>query len=251
MNKQKIDQLKLRSRPVNTSLAVDNKGRLIDLKIRADETEERIVKGYLTVWNVVDSYETIWTKGCFAKSIRERGPESQSKAKILFLWMHRQDEPLGQFRVLQEDSYGLYFEAILDNIPQADRCLTQVKSGTINQFSFGFDYIWDKVEWDEAVDAVRIYEAELYEGSAVSIGSNRETYAIRSAEDFAVEKSLLDDETENFIKSVPRSRQLELRQLITRHISLASVEPFEDDKKTLSRSKPDESKIELNKLSFI
>jgi len=250
----KIAELRLRSRPVNeSSIAINAEGKLVDLKIRADGSgdEERVIKGYLTVWNVVDSYETIWTKGCFAKSIRERGPGSQSKAKILFLWMHRQDEPIGQFRVLEEDTYGLYFEAVLDDIPEADRCLKQVRSGTINQFSFGFEYLWDKLEWDTAVEAVRIFEAELFEGSAVTFGSNRETYAVRSETDLAVEKEFLDDETEDFIKSVPRSRQLELRQLISRHISLSKIEPLELRQRALEASKPVEPAVKFNILSII
>jgi len=42
-----------------------------------------------------------------------------------------------------------------------------------------------------------------------------------------LEQELLDlnDETEDFIKSIPRKQQLELRQLITRHKSLAKIEP--------------------------
>lgn len=240
---QKIQELKLRSKPVNISgLGVNKEGQLVDLKIRADESEERLIKGYLTVWNVVDSYRTVWTKGCFAKSIKERGPDSNAKNKILFLWQHRQDEPLGQFRVLNEDDYGLYFEAVLDDIPQADRCIKQVRSGTLNQFSFGFDYIWDKVEYDDQYEAVRIFEAELFEGSSVTFASNTETYAVRSIEEFEKQKELLDEETDDFIKSVPRSKQLELRQLLSRHISLAKMEPSELRQKTLQKDKPDERK---------
>jgi HK97 family phage prohead protease len=251
----KIKELKLRSKPVEVSrTGVTPDGNLVDLKIRVSKKEERVVKGYLTVWNTVDSYKTIWTKGCFAKSIRERGPDSQAKQKILFLWMHRQDEPLGQFRALVEDDYGLYFEAVIDKIPQGDRCLVQINSGTINQFSFGFDYIWDKVEWDEANQAVRIYEAELFEGSAVTFGANAETYAIRSKEQYNSAMEMLQEETEDFIKSVPRSQRLELRQLIARHISLAEIEPAKLESlivKPLNQRKPEESKLNLSMLKFI
>jgi HK97 family phage prohead protease len=225
MDKRILD-FKLRARPINLSnVGVDANGDLADLKIRAVEGEERVIKGYLCVWNLIDRHKTIWVRGCFAKSIRERGVDSGAKQKIILLWMHKQDDPIGQFRSLIEDDYGLYFEAVLDDVPSAIRAITQINSGTINQFSFGFDYIWDKVEWDENLDGLRILEAELFEGSVVSFGSQKETFAIRSIQDLENEKQLADDDLDDFLKSVPKARRLELRSIITRQISLAAIKP--------------------------
>lgn len=237
----KIQELKLRSRPVNETRAyVDAKGNLVDLQVRAD-ADSRTIEGYLAVWNVKDTYGTMFMKGSASKSIRDRGPGSESKYKITLLWMHRQDEPLGRFTELREDDYGLYFKAVLDDIPTADRALKQIRSGTINQFSIGFDYVWDKMEYDEETESIMIMEIELFEGSVVTMGSNSETYAIRSVEQYSEEKDLLDEETEEFIKSVPRRQRLELRQLIARHISLAKTEPDELSKRyPLGEGKPDE-----------
>lgn len=237
----KIKALKQRSAPVTYStLAVRADGTLTDNKF---SIEERTVKGYLIVWGVRDSYGTMFLKGCCAKSINDRGPESNSKYKITFLWQHRQDEPIGQFTVLKEDDYGLYFEAVVDDpndVPTAKRALSQINSGTINQFSAGFDYVWDdgKMVYDENTDSILLKEIDLYEGSAVTIGANMETYAIRSAQDLSQAKEDLHDETEDFIRTVPRKQQLELRQLIARHISLAKIEPDELRQKTLENSEP-------------
>ena len=243
----KIKELKLKSLPVNSSrAAVNSAGELVDYKIEAD-LEERVIKGYLNVWEVVDSFGTIWTRGAFAKSIRERGPESGATQKMVFLWQHRQDDPIGQFRVLTEDDYGLYFEAIIDDVESGNRCLKQVRSGTINQFSIGFGYIWDKMEYDEKVDAVRLFEVELMEGSAVTFGSVKETYAFRSIQDLETERDALEDETEDFIKTVPKSRRLELRQLITRHIALSKVKP-ESLRATLDDDKPPTVEIDFKQI---
>jgi|SRR5581483_4333216 len=235
----KIKALKQRSAPVTFStLSVRADGKLTDNKM---SVEERTVKGYLIVWGVVDCYGTMFMKGCCAKSINDRGPQSNSKYKITFLWQHRQDDPIGQFTVLKEDDYGLYFEAVVDDpeeVPTAKRALNQIKSGTINQFSAGFDYVWDKMEYDQSTDSILLKEIDLYEGSAVTIGANTETYAIRSAQDLSQAKEDLHDETEDFIRSIPRKQQLELRQLIARHISLAKVEPDELRQKTLDNSEP-------------
>ena len=167
----------------------------------------------------------VTVKGCFAKSIKERGPASNARAKIAFLWMHNMEEPLGQFMELKEDDYGLYFKAKLDPIPEADRALIQIKSGTLNQFSIGYQYVWDKVKYDETTDSIMLLEVVLYEGSVVTIGCNTETYAIKSADDLLVAKENLDAETEMILKTLPRNKQLEIRQLLSKHISLASIQP--------------------------
>jgi HK97 family phage prohead protease len=240
---KKIQDLKLRAAPVTMSGSyVDSNGVLqtLDLKVSVSE-EDRTVRGYLIVWGVKDTYDTIFVKGCCAKSIRERGPESQAKQKIAHLWQHETDNPTGRFTVLLEDDYGLYFEAELDDVPIGERELKQIRSGTLNQFSVGFNYLWDKMEYDEEQDAVLLYEIELMEGSVVTFGSNAETYALRTPEQIIKDKELLIEDTEEFVKSLPRTKQLELRQLITRHISLATVKPD----KPLDEVKPNEETFEI------
>jgi len=251
---EKVKQLKLRAAPVTLSGSyIDEEGnlQLIDLKVTATE-EDRKVRGYLIVWGVRDTYGTKFIKGCCAKSIRERGPDSESKQKIAFLWQHEICNPVGRFTVLREDDYGLYFEAECDDIPEGTRALRQIKSGTINQFSVGFDYIWEKVEYDETDDSILLLEIMLMEGSPVTFGSNEETYAIRSAEEWETKKEELMESTDDFIKGLPRAKQLELRQLISKQISLATIKPESIRKPLDLSSKPSvlevgEYKLELTK----
>lgn len=246
---QKIQQLKRRAAPVTLSeLSVDRDGKLIDLKVRAPESEERTIEGYLCVWGVRDTYGTAFIKGCFAKSIRERGPQSNSKYKITCLWMHYQDEPIGQFLELREDDYGLYFKAQLDEVPTAERALKQIRSGTLNQFSIGFDYVWDKMEYDEDTDTIYLFEVELYEGSVVTRASNHETYALRSPDQLEQEQDQLQEETDEFIKSIPRRQQLQLRQIIARHISLAKLEPQELRQSALKNRKPEAQGLNISEV---
>lgn len=244
---KRIKELKLRaSTYAKSSSYVDKDGNVIspELNIQAD-VESRTVKGYLAVFGIPDDYGTMPIKGCFSKSINERGPKSQSKQKIAFVWQHDITDPIGQFTVLQEDDYGLYFEAVLDEVPSGDRALRQINSGTINQFSYGFSYVWDKMEYIEEKEAIAMYEVVMFEGSPVTIGSCSETYAIRSAQDFENQKESLDLDTEDFIKSIPRNKQLELRQLIAKHISLAQVKPEQLRQTSLDQNKPDESIAEI------
>lgn len=239
----KVQQLKQRAKPITYSMTyVDQNGELQNLDFKPVATQEdRTIKGYLCVWGVRDSYGTVFVKGCFAKSIAERGPKSAAKQKILFLWMHDTCDPIGQFTVLEEDDYGLYFEASVDEVENGERALIQTQSGTLNQFSVGFDYVWDKMEYDETRDAILIMEAMLMEGSVVSFASNEETYCIRSQEQFEAETERLQQDTEFFIRSVPRNLQLELRRLITRHKTLAEFKPDEP----LKQRKPEEDAVKI------
>ena len=214
----KIKELQLRSLPANELRYEESK----DYKLKV---QDRTVKGYLVVWGVRDTHGTTFVKGSCTKSIKERGPNSSAYQKILFLWQHRGDEPIGQFTVLEEDDYGLYFEAVLDEIPEGERALIQINSGTLNQFSIGFRYLWDRMEYDEEEDLIVIYECHLLEGSVVTFASNDQTHAVRSIEQLHEQKTILDDDTEFFIRGLPKNKQLELRQLITRHVSLATIRP--------------------------
>ena len=184
----------------------------------------RTVSGYLSIFNVVDSDSDMIVKGAFAKSITERGPESATNRKIAFLWQHDMKQPLGRMTVLKEDNTGLYFEAKLDDIPEADRALTQLLSGSLNQFSIGFSYVWDKMEYDEALDAFVCKEINLFEGSVVTLGANEYTFfdGMKSSQMKDAKTKLLK-ETESFIKSLPADQQYACRQIITKNIQLAGA----------------------------
>lgn len=231
----KINELRKRSKPITY-------GRLLSLDdtrlaIRVDEANPRVVKGYLCVWEVVDSHGTIWTKGAFARSLKERGVGSNATQKILFLWMHDQRDPIGRFLVLKEDDFGLYFEAELDNVPSGDRALVQIKSGTINQFSTGFDFIWERLEYDEVYDAVRVNEVDLYEGSCVTFASIKETFAIRSKEHLEDAVAAAKMEVDSLLLQVPRKTQLELRQALTDYVTLLETNAPEEDALNAVRQK--------------
>lgn len=214
--------------------------------------DKRIIKGYLCRWNYKNSHGQKFVKGSFAKSIQERGPGSSAKYKLTFLWMHDETDPLAVFAVLKEDDYGLYFEtAPLDDVPNADRCIKQIRSGTLNQFSVGFYYVWDKIEYDEADDSLVLLEADMMEGSVVTFGSDDETYAIRSGK---MTEEQLHDDIDDFINILPRKDRLQARKLFTLQKSLVATE--KRTKSELGKHKPaakgvkkEKRKINLNYLT--
>lgn len=223
----KIQELKRRAGAINySSVSVNEAGEL-----KTSLLDERVVEGYAVIWGERNMHGEKFVKGCFSKSIREHGPQSASNYKIKFFSRH--GNALGLMAELKEDEIGLYFRTVpLDEITEADEVLVQLRSGTLNNFSQGFNYIWDKLEWEDETESLIVKEAQLFEISVVDIPSGLQTYAIRSAEDI----EYLADETEFFIKSLPRNKQLEARQLFSRHKALANFEPSEQ--RTLETNKP-------------
>jgi HK97 family phage prohead protease len=179
------------------------------------ESTDRILKTYHCMFGQVDDRGTRFMKGAFSRSIQERGPKSNAKYKITVLWMHDTRDPIGMPTVIEERDAGLYAEWEADDVPNGDRALKQIRSGTLNNFSFGFKPIWDKMEYNSQDDCIEVMEAELLELSPVTMGSNMNTYAVRGANNES-DDDLIED-TEDFIRSVSRKQQLELRQLIDRH----------------------------------
>lgn len=78
-----------------------------------------------------------------------------------------------------------------DAVPNAKRAYYQLQDGDINQFSFGFEYIWDKLDYDEALDAFIVKEVKLYEISPVTLGANEMTEFVGIAEDAADLKGII------------------------------------------------------------
>jgi HK97 family phage prohead protease len=234
----KIKEAMAKATPMNRrAMAISASGKLISNF--QEDLDKRIINGYLATWGTVNDYGEKVIKGAFTKSIQERGPNSSGNYKLLFLWMHDTDDPLAAFAELVEDDYGLRFKTLpLDDVPNGDRCIKQIRSGTLNQFSYGFDYIWDKVEWDSTDDSLVLKEVELWEGSVVSIGADTNTFALRSSQSMDDAWIEFNEEMHEFIKSIPRKHQQELRHLITRHKSLAQFEPSEQRRKTLEQKEP-------------
>lgn len=190
------------------------------------EVAGRKVSGYLAHFDTKDMDQEIITKGAFQKSIQERGVNSTTARKIAYLYQHNLDKPIGRFTSLVEDQKGLYFEGELDNIPLANDVLQQYKSGTLNQHSIGFLKIRDKSVWSDSEKALILKEVNLFEGSVVTLGANENTpFLGLKSEMVESEWEQLSRETEQILKHIPFEEQFKIRQLISKHISLAEIEP--------------------------
>lgn len=150
------------------------------------DEDKHVIEVKFASFGNVDSDGDLLVKGCFAKSINDRGPESSTNRKIAFLWQHDMRDPIGKIMKIEEREDGAYATVQLsdfDAVPNAKRAYYQLQEGTLNQFSFGFNYIWDKMEYDDEKDAFIIMEVKLYEISVVTMGANEETEYIGEIDD--------------------------------------------------------------------
>lgn len=201
------------------------------------DSESRTISGYAAIFGNKDKAGDILIKGCFSKSIQDRGPESSANDKIIMLWMHNMNEPIGRIAVLYEDDKGLYFEAVIDDVPRGDQAIKQLESGTLNQFSIGYQYVWENCEYDMEKDAFIVKEVKLHEISVVSIGCNGETeyLGLKTMEDAETAYEELVNEVSEVCSGMNAQKQLKIQRMISKAMSLASFKPESRKSTTLDR----------------
>ena len=146
----------------------------IELSVKDVDTAGRRVKILLSKFNNIDSDGDVIIKGAFAKSILERGPESTSNRKIKYLRYHDFEHQIGTFKQLEESGDGLIAYADLGRSTKGNDAFLDYQDGIITEHSIGFQTINDKIEIRE--DGTQLLkEVILWEGSAVTFGSNAET----------------------------------------------------------------------------
>ena len=222
-------------------IGMQHKQNVVYMKDVYLDTESRTISGYAAVFNNVDKAGDMLISGCFSKSIRERGPESNANDKILLLWQHEVDEPIGRIVKLIEDDKGLYFEAEIDRIELGDRAISQLESGTLNQFSIGFSYVWENCEWDNDIFIVK--EVKLYEISVVTFGCNPETeyLGLKSSDDCPTRYKKLNDKISLLSRKMGARNQQLLQEIISEAVSLSLLKPDLDPLDSKKADKHDNS----------
>lgn len=107
--------------------------------------------------------------GCFTAAVRD-------PARVLVLWQHDVDEPIGRLRTLTDTGEALRFAGWItdsEDVPNGRRALSLLRDGIMDQVSVGFDILkYERVE-DLEADTVtyRILKARLRELSTVTFGA--------------------------------------------------------------------------------
>jgi HK97 family phage prohead protease len=155
-------------------------------EIRAVNAEEGTFEAYACTWNEVDSYNSVFTRGCFAKTVEER--VAAGLVKVL----DNHGELIGVVTSAVEDDHGLRCIGRLTlEVQRAAEVRALMRDGAITTMSFGFDSI---KETRNAQGQRVINEVRLWEISPVTFAANEKTSIVdvRSADfnETLVEKEL-------------------------------------------------------------
>ena len=128
-----------------------------------DGSEPGTIEGYASVFGVMDSHGTVFDKGAFKKTIKERGGE------VPMVWMHESWTPIG-LASLEEDDHGLKFVGQLDlDVQRGAEVYSGIKKGYIKQMSHSFKEVKSKpVKGEEGGEVLHYTEVKLFEISPVT-----------------------------------------------------------------------------------
>lgn len=210
--------------------------------------KKRMVSGYFSTFDIVDSDEDIIRRGAFARSITDRGVLSTSNRKVKYLHQHNIYEHAGQLIELKEDATGLYFEGILEKTPIGDIILERYHNGTYREHSIGFKYVRDHCDWiiigegEKQLEVFECNELNLFEGSVVTFGANPHTYFAGFKGDFNALEDRLKDEFKHLVKYAPNYEyEYKLRQhyasMISAMKSIKEAQTIKDKKPSNDTSK--------------
>lgn len=159
-----------------TKIALQTK--TFTFKVESIDEAAGIIKGYLAIFNNIDSKNDCIRPGAFKKTIGE-GIERKNKRgkKIIWpiLWMHDPEKPLGGFTDAIEDKVGLYVTAQFDIRtnehgipinPLAYSTFGGYQMGYVDELSVGYKAIQKSYGNDGVRD---LLEMQVFEGSAVTM----------------------------------------------------------------------------------
>ena len=216
---------------------------------------KREVAMYLSKFDVIDSDNDMIVKGAFHKSIKERGPKSNSNRDIAFLRYHDWQHPIGKFMTLEEDSKGLFAVAKLSTSTKGEDALRDYEEGIIKEHSIGFQYMTDNVRWIEEQENKGYYEikeVKLFEGSAVTFGANEftETLSVGKSVDKVSTFDKITSEINIVTKALINGRgtdermfnlEMKLKYLNSRLIDLATTDIVLTQAKEVQQISPKQS----------
>ena len=95
------------------------------------------VKGYASVFNVIDHHGDVMVPGAYEKTLKN--PRGTHNKPMPLLWHHNTRFPIGELTLLKEDARGLYVEGhVIPGTRLADECILLLKSGLVSGLSVGY-----------------------------------------------------------------------------------------------------------------
>lgn len=131
------------------------------------QNDEGFISGYASVFGLKDHHDEIVVKGAFDQSLRSWHSKGQLPK---LLWQHDSREPIGYWKSITEDHYGLRVEGqLLLDLQRAREVHTLLKSSAIDGLSIGYTIR----ESHKNSNGIRLLTSlDLMEISLVTFGAN-------------------------------------------------------------------------------
>lgn len=168
-------------------------------EIKDLDNSKREVAIYLSKFGNVDADNDIIQKGAFKKSLKERGVSSSGNRKIQFLRHHDWTKQIGTFVDLFEDDYGLFAVGKLGTSSIGEDAWRDYNEGIIREHSIGYQLIKSKFVKDDTMKFGGynlIQEVMLFEGSAVTFGSNEMTNVVEIVKGMKSDQEIIKEISE-------------------------------------------------------
>jgi HK97 family phage prohead protease len=142
--------------PEKKAISMEQKDIEFKFTLGEGETEAGTFTGYLSVFEVVDSYGDVVKRGAFKKTLRE-------KKQFPLLWSHDWMEPIGVATGVEDDK-GLLITGKLNlDVQRAREIRSLMAQGAVTGLSIGYTVI--KKEIDNETGIRTLKEINLWEGS--------------------------------------------------------------------------------------
>ena len=138
-------------------------------KATGDESA-REFEGYGSVFGVVDSYQDVVLPGAFRATLDKAAATGRMPA---MLWQHDPSQVIGVWRVMQEDSRGLYVKGELADTQLGREAYALLKLGALSGLSIGYSVTSER--YDRERDVRELAGIELWETSLVTFPANGES----------------------------------------------------------------------------
>lgn len=153
------------------------------------DTASRTVVFYASAFDQADDQQDVLRKGCFAKSIKEWGPDAPGNRKIKHCLFHDERLLPGVITELTEDNYGLLTAVKMSDTQLGNDTLQYYQDGVYNEHSLRIWYVDGKLKWvngnataDDGYFEVK--EVKLWHTATVAFAANEYTPVVgfKSAE---------------------------------------------------------------------
>jgi HK97 family phage prohead protease len=182
--------------------------RSMTTELRVDLSKRRIF-GLANVFGNKDAFGTVFDKGAFKKTIRNKF--SVGKGKIKFLFNHDPWSMIGTLTRLREGEEGLEFEGRVSETPLGNEILTLVQDKALTDNSIGFRRVRTEMRVEDDDDdeepTLHFTEVELFDVSPVTFGAN-DLAVIGGTRRMPDIQSLADEIVQRFLIQVPDLSEL-------------------------------------------